>query len=133
MTFVAVTGGASGIGEAVVRRLAGAEHRLRVLDRTPPTDVTWENVLEVDDEQFERVLAACAGISIKEYFLDSTPQTLRAMAEPSDVADAVGFLLSPDASMVTGHVLPVDAGQLSVAGQPLDGFPVPFPAPAAAR
>jgi NAD(P)-dependent dehydrogenase (short-subunit alcohol dehydrogenase family) len=52
---------------------------------------------------------------------------LRAIADPSHVADAVCFLLCADASMVTGHVLPVDAGQLSVAGQPLAGFPAPPP------
>jgi NAD(P)-dependent dehydrogenase (short-subunit alcohol dehydrogenase family) len=48
---------------------------------------------------------------------------LREMADPSDIADAIAFLLSADASMITGHILPVDAGQLSVAGMPLDGFP----------
>lgn len=47
---------------------------------------------------------------------------LRMMADPIDVARTIGFLLSPDASMVSGHVLPVDAGQLSVAGQPVHGF-----------
>jgi NAD(P)-dependent dehydrogenase (short-subunit alcohol dehydrogenase family) len=48
---------------------------------------------------------------------------LREMADPSDIADAIAFLLSADASMITGHILPVDAGQLTVAGMPLDGFP----------
>lgn len=48
---------------------------------------------------------------------------LRSMADPAHVADAVSFLLSGDGSMITGHVLPVDAGQLSVAAQPIGGFP----------
>jgi len=47
---------------------------------------------------------------------------LRSMAQPIDVARAIGFLLSADASMVTGQVVPIDAGQLMVMGQPLDGF-----------
>lgn len=48
---------------------------------------------------------------------------LRTKSDPADVAEAVMFLLSPDASMITGQLLPVDAGQLTVAGQPLGGFP----------
>lgn len=47
---------------------------------------------------------------------------LRQMADPIDVARAICFLLSADASMLTGHVLPIDAGQLAVTGQPLSGF-----------
>lgn len=37
------------------------------------------------------------------------------MVEPRDIADAVGFLLSPQARAITGHMLPVDAGHLSMA------------------
>jgi NAD(P)-dependent dehydrogenase (short-subunit alcohol dehydrogenase family) len=46
MSSVAVTGGASGIGEAVVRRLADAGHRVTVLDRTPSASCPWWAVLE---------------------------------------------------------------------------------------
>jgi meso-butanediol dehydrogenase / (S,S)-butanediol dehydrogenase / diacetyl reductase len=34
------------------------------------------------------------------------------VGEPSDIAAAVAFLASPDASWITGHVLPVDGGLL---------------------
>jgi len=50
---------------------------------------------------------------------------LREMADPEDVARAVGFLLSTDSAMVTGQVVPVDAGQIMVSGQPPRGFPDP--------
>jgi len=42
---------------------------------------------------------------------DVTP--LRRLAEPSDVADAIGFLASDRARMITGHTLPVDGGFLA--------------------
>jgi len=48
---------------------------------------------------------------------------LRVMADPEDVASAIQFLLSTSASMVTGQILPIDAGQLAVVGQPIGGFP----------
>lgn len=48
------------------------------------------------DEQFKR------------YVLDSIP--LGKMADPLDVANAVLFLASPMARMITGHVLAVDGG-----------------------
>lgn len=50
----------------------------------------------------------------------SVPQ--RSLGEPVEVARAIEFLLSADASMITGHTLPVDGGQLAVAGHPVGGF-----------
>ncbi|WP_186307599.1 SDR family NAD(P)-dependent oxidoreductase [Microbacterium sp. 1.5R] len=52
----------------------------------------------------------------------TAPVPQRALGEPAEVARAIEFLLSADASMITGHSLPVDGGQLAVAGQPLGGF-----------
>jgi len=43
--------------------------------------------------------------------LDMTP--LRRLAEPADVADAIVFLASDRAAMITGHTLPVDGGYLA--------------------
>ena len=37
---------------------------------------------------------------------------LRRLAEPADVADAIVFLASDHAAMITGHTLPVDGGFL---------------------
>lgn len=255
MNHVLITGGASGIGAATARLLASAGSRVSVLDRTGPDAASWWTELPeerrghwatvdaADTTALGKVtdriaadgltgLVACAGISIKESFLDAsddswqqtmavnvigtatacrsaaramvaagtggaivtvastvgvgyvaglgphyhaskgaiialtramaaelgqygirvnsvapglvrTPLTefmretqgedmltqrvpLRAMADPVDIAEAVGFLLSADASMITGHILPVDAGQLSVVGQPLSGFADPI-------
>lgn len=38
---------------------------------------------------------------------------LRRLADPEEVADAIRFLASPAASMITGHTLPVDGGFLA--------------------
>ncbi len=35
----------------------------------------------------------------------------RRIAEPSEIAGAVAFLCSADASYITGHTIPVDGGQ----------------------
>jgi NAD(P)-dependent dehydrogenase (short-subunit alcohol dehydrogenase family) len=43
--------------------------------------------------------------------LDMTP--MRQMAEPADIADAIVFLASDQARMITGHTLPVDGGFLA--------------------
>ena len=43
--------------------------------------------------------------------LDMTP--LRRLAEPDDVAQAIVFLASDQAAMITGHTLPVDGGFLA--------------------
>jgi len=43
--------------------------------------------------------------------LDMTP--MRRFAEPSDVAEAIVFLASDRAAMITGHTLPVDGGFLA--------------------
>ena len=43
--------------------------------------------------------------------VDATP--LRRLAQPGEVADAIVFLLSDRAAMITGHTLPVDGGFLA--------------------
>ena len=43
--------------------------------------------------------------------LDMTP--MRCLAEPADIADAIVFLASDQARLITGHTLPVDGGFLA--------------------
>ena len=38
---------------------------------------------------------------------------MRCLAEPADIADAIVFLASDQARMITGHTLPVDGGFLA--------------------
>jgi NAD(P)-dependent dehydrogenase (short-subunit alcohol dehydrogenase family) len=255
-SHVVITGGASGIGEATALRLAGAGHRVTVLDRTPPGDRPWwaglaadrrgdwhvvdvtdtaavtaavaasarsghpldglvtcagvvsrESSLDVTDEQFAHTLAvnlwgafgparafarhlvdagrpgsivtvaSTAGLGyvaglgaayhaskaaliglarsmagdLARYGIrvnvvapgvvrtpmtagqrgdqGEAPLAARApagrLAEAAEVAGAIMWLLSPRAALTTGHVLPVDGGQVAVAGAPGGGFPPP--------
>lgn len=48
---------------------------------------------------------------LMERVLAMTP--MRCLAEPQDVADAIAFLASDRARMITGHTLPVDGGFLA--------------------
>lgn len=41
-------------------------------------------------------------------------QAIKRFAEPADIAGAVGFLTSDDASFITGQALPVDGGQYKI-------------------
>jgi len=251
MSHVAVTGGASGIGEAVTRRLTDAGHRVTVLDRTPADRCGWwadlppaqrgawhvldvtdtaavtavlerpqepleglvtcagiatrESVLDVSDDQFEHTLAvnlrgtlvparamarhlvadrrpgsivtvastaglgyvaglgaayhaskaAVVGLSrsmagdlarhgirvnVVAPGVVRTPMTAgqradqgegslasRApagrLAEADEIAAAAVWLLSARAHLTTGHVLPVEGGQVAVTGAPGNGFP----------
>jgi 3-oxoacyl-[acyl-carrier protein] reductase len=41
-------------------------------------------------------------------------QAIKRFAQPSDIAGAVGFLTSEDASFITGQALPVDGGQYKI-------------------
>lgn len=45
---------------------------------------------------------------LKQKLLDETP--LKRMGTPQDVASAIGFLVSDEASFITGHVLDVNGG-----------------------
>jgi len=49
--------------------------------------------------------------NLMDRVLDMTP--MRRLAEPEDVADAIVFLASERARMITGHTLPVDGGFLA--------------------
>ena len=49
--------------------------------------------------------------NLMDRVLDMTP--MRRLAEPADVADAIVFLASDRARMITGHTLPVDGGFLA--------------------
>lgn len=58
---------------------------------------------------------AARGLTLDEAYLEATKNVpLRRAAEPSEVSSVVRFLLSDEASYVTGAVLPVDGGASTV-------------------
>jgi NAD(P)-dependent dehydrogenase (short-subunit alcohol dehydrogenase family) len=46
--------------------------------------------------------------SLREQIVKSSP--MRRLAEPSEIADAIAWLVSPRSSFVNGAVIPVDGG-----------------------
>ncbi len=47
---------------------------------------------------------------------------LQRLGQPEDIASAICYLASDDASWITGVVLPVDGGRRLVGGEPRDLF-----------
>jgi NAD(P)-dependent dehydrogenase (short-subunit alcohol dehydrogenase family) len=55
--------------------------------------------------------ALLSDAALVDRLLDLVP--MRCLAEPADVADAIAFLASERARLITGHTLPVDGGYLA--------------------
>lgn len=126
-----VTGGSRGIGAAIVRRLAAdgaavtvnyvadAESANALVDeltRSRPggtaTDMAAENA------------SAHAHPALAELPVDTvlaSKNALSRLAEPDEIASVVAFLLSPDASYITGATLDPSGGWINFAGRSLRG------------
>lgn len=76
-----------------------AEHGIRVNAVAP----TWVRT--------ELTQGLFGNPELLDRILDMTP--MRCLAEPADIADAIVFLASDQARMITGHTLPVDGGFLA--------------------
>ena len=87
-----VTGGASGIGAATARRLSGEGAHVVVADR--------------DEEGAQKLAADIGGEALG--MIDAT--ALGRCGRPDEIAAAIAFLASDDASYVTGHTLAVSGG-----------------------
>ena len=148
-----VTGGASGIGEATVRRLHAGGANVVVADVRVDAIASLTAELDSDRivghqvdmfqiDQIEAMIAAvtahCGGLDIlvnnagigsfgrvtdidmahwrEVMAIDEAP--LVRPAESYEVAAAIAFLASPDASYVNGHNLVVDGGGMAHTGLP---------------
>ena len=76
-----------------------AEHGIRVNAVAP----TWVRT--------ELTQGLFGNPELLDRILDMTP--MRCLAEPADIADAIVFLASDQARLITGHTLPVDGGYLA--------------------
>jgi len=93
---VVITGGSQGIGEACARRLVG--DGAAVAPGTIATELARNAVLTSEEG--------------KARIMSRTP--MKRLGEPSEIADVVAFLLSDASSYITGEIVVVDGGRMTL-------------------
>jgi NAD(P)-dependent dehydrogenase (short-subunit alcohol dehydrogenase family) len=140
-----VTGGGRGVGRAVAARLLGAGAAVIVIE-TDPAATAWardhaagERIVPVHGDAAEESIAEHAArlaqqagafsgwVNNAAVFRDAwlhEGEQMRALhplgrvARPGEVADAVAYLLSEQASFINGAILPVDGGRSALGPDP---------------
>lgn len=101
--YVASKFGVVGLTQAMAFELA--EHGITVNSVCPGYVATPMQSREVE---WEAQLRGIAPEAIRDLYIDDTP--LRRLEQPEDVAKVVAFLLSDDASFLTGEAIAVNGG-----------------------
>lgn len=101
--YAASKGGVVQLARSLARRAGASGVRVNCVCPGPVDTPMLDQALERDGS-VERA-------SRREALIDTVP--LGRVAEPSEVAAVVSFLVGPDASFVNGAVIPVDGGMLA--------------------
>ncbi|HEX4466095.1 MAG TPA: SDR family oxidoreductase [Solirubrobacteraceae bacterium] len=99
-----VTGGASGIGAATARRLAAEGARIAIVR----SNAVAPGPIETPLLNAAPAMLGELGERLKKGMVNAT--ALGRSGEPEEVASAIAFLASDDASYVTGQTLGVSGG-----------------------
>jgi len=111
-----ITGAGAGIGQATARRLARDGLRVAVNDLDPKA--ARDVAASLGREHIVNGQIDPSGIEAR--------RPMRRLAEPEEIAKVIAFLVSDQASYVTGAILPVDGGY-SAFGAPLDAAEIDTP------
>ena len=121
-----VAGAARGIGQAIVRSLASDGARVIACDLLVDElkavagrvdrggEIIAVKVDVTDESSIGEVVRAAGAADILVYVAGGVRgQKMRRMGTPQDIANAVTFLASDNASWITGQTIPVTGGPLA--------------------